>query len=356
VRPADDAENPPRGASAHTVTLRFEDGVERAISVAPGEFILDAALRQGVPLVHQCRSGSCSTCIAQVLGGDVVMAAERSTSLMAAEVAEKKRLLCSAYALRDSTIGLHYPASLIDETTPRVIAGEVRHVDWPASTVAKLEVELEDGSRFGFRSGQYVRLRVPGTDQWRSYSMASTARDLPRLDFLVRIIPGGAMSEYLRSRCRAGNEIEIEGPMGAFILHPSQTLHLFVAGGSGLAPILSMIDEIRRRPGRRPPMLLSFGCNSERQFFYREEVELRAWWMPELRVVLSADEVDDPSSGLLRGTPVATLHDDCVTDRDAAAYLCGPRAMIEAARARLLDLGVKPQHIYAEQFVASAIG
>ena len=72
----------------------------------------------------------------------------------------------------------------------------------------------------------------PDTNEWRSYSMASMPRDLPQLEFLVRLIDGGTMSEYLRAPNRVGEAITIEGPLGAFILHPSRAPHIFVAGGT----------------------------------------------------------------------------------------------------------------------------
>jgi benzoate/toluate 1,2-dioxygenase reductase subunit len=342
-------------ARSHKVSLHFEDGAERAIEVEAEEFVLDAALRHGVPLVHQCRSGSCSTCVAQLMAGEVVMAADRPTSLLSAEAAEGKRLLCSAYARADSSVRLHYPAALIYGIQPRMLSSVVAAVDWPSPSVAKLSLDLSSQTDFSFRSGQYVRIKVPGANEWRSYSMASTPRELPRMDFLVRIIAGGLVSEYLRSRCRPGDEIVVQGPLGAFILHPSRAPHVFVAGGTGLAPILAMLDEIRYRPGPRPPMLLSFGCASESQFFFRDEVELRQWWMPQLRVILSADQVDNTDSGLIRGTPVAALDNEHFNDPQTTAYLCGPPPMIEAARRRLLQMGLVADRIYAEQFVPSAI-
>ena len=207
-------------------------------------------------------------------------------------------------------------------------------------------------SDFSFHAGQYVRIKVPGTDQWRSYSMCSTTRDLPKMEFLVRIIPGGAMSEYLRA-AREGERLEVEGPLGAFILHPSKGLHVFIAGGTGLAPILAMIDQIRRANGPKPKMLLSFGCASDKTFFYRDEIELRQWWIPQLSVRLSADRIEDPASGLIQGTPVDALDAEAISDPEAAAYLCGPPPMIEGARRRLVELGVRPERIYAERFVAS---
>jgi NAD(P)H-flavin reductase/ferredoxin len=340
-------------AAPHRITLRFEDGVEKGITVEPGEFVLDAALRQGVPLVHQCRSGSCSTCIAQVVDSAVETAPNRATSLIAAEISEGKRLLCSSYALRDGAVWLAYPSTLIYEGEVRILSAVVSGIEWPTASVAKLTLELEDEAGFSFRAGQYVRVKVPGSGEWRSYSMASLPRDLPKLELLVRIIEGGLMSEYLRGRCNPGGRIDVEGPMGAFVLRESRAPHIFVAGGTGLAPILSMIDTIRRRPGARPKMILSFGCASQQNFFYRDEVELRAWWMPQLRVILSADRVDDPASGLIRGTPVDALADERVDDPETVAYLCGPPPMVEGARRRLVELGVKPSSIYAERFVAS---
>jgi benzoate/toluate 1,2-dioxygenase reductase subunit len=343
---------PQAAAHAHRVTLRFEDGVEKEIEAGAGEFVLDAALRQGVPLVYQCRSGSCSTCVGQMVSGRLEMARERAVSLIASEIAEGKRLLCSSHALAPSVVRLHYPSSLIYAEERRNFEARVASVEWPVPSVAKLELALDRRAGFSFHPGQYLRIKVPGTDQWRSYSMCSTPRDLPKLEFLVRIIPGGAMSEYLRA-AREDERLEVEGPLGAFILHPGRGLHIFVAGGTGLAPILAMVDEIRRASGPKPKMLLSFGCASDRTFFYRDEIELRQWWIPQLRVRLCADRVEDPGSGIIQGTPVDALGADPINDPAAAAYLCGPALMIEAAHRRLMELGVNPERIYAERFVAS---
>jgi len=343
---------PAAAANVHRVTLRFEDGVEKEIEAGADEFVLDAALRQGVPLVYQCRSGSCSTCVGQMVSGTLAMVRDRALSLIASEIAEGKRLLCSSHALAPSVVRLHYPSTLIYADARGNFEARVAGVEWPALSVAKLAIALERRAGFSFHAGQYVRIKVPGTGQWRSYSMCSTPRDLPKMEFLVRIIPGGAMSEYLRA-AREGERLQIEGPLGAFILHPGTGLHVFVAGGTGLAPILAMMDEIRHASGPKPKMLLSFGCASDKTFFYRDEIELRKWWIPQLSVRLSADRVEDPASGLIEGTPVDALGTEAISDPQAAAYVSGPPPMIEAARRRLAELGMSPERIYAERFVAS---
>ena len=190
---------PPAAANAHRVTLRFEDGVEKEIEAGADEFVLDAALRQGVPLVYQCRSGSCSTCVGQMVSGTLEMARDRALSLIAAEIAEGKRLLCSSHALAPSVVRLHYPSALIYAEERRNFEARVASVEWPVPSVAKLAIALERRAGISFHAGQYVRIKVPGTEEWRSYSMCSTPRDLPKMEFLVRIIPGGVMSEYLRT-------------------------------------------------------------------------------------------------------------------------------------------------------------
>ena len=184
---------PAAAADAQRLTLRFEDGVEKEIEAAADEFVLDAALRQGVPLVYQCRSGSCSTCVGQLVSGTLEMARDRALSLIAAEIAEGKRLLCSSRALAPSVVRLHYPSTLIYAEERRNFEARVAGVEWPAPSVAKLAIALERGAGVSFQAGQYVRIKVPGTEEWRSYSMCSTPRDLPKMEFLVRIIPGGVM-------------------------------------------------------------------------------------------------------------------------------------------------------------------
>src|ERR1700739_1811006 len=137
----DEASSPPPPAAAvnaHRVTLRFEDGVEKEIDVGADEFVLDAALRQGVPLVFQCRSGSCSTCVGQLVSGTLEMARDRALSLIAAEVAEGKHLLCSSRALAPSVVRLHYPSALIYAEERRNFEARVAGVEWPAPSVAKL--------------------------------------------------------------------------------------------------------------------------------------------------------------------------------------------------------------------------
>ena len=124
-----------------------------------------------------------------------------------------------------------------------------------------------------------------------------------------------------------------------------------VAGGTGLAPMMSMLDHIRAQSGIKPPILLSFGCKDAGSLFHRDELDLRALWMPTLDLRVSVDDGPDDDPTLRIGNPVTAVRPEDI-DNETVAYLCGPPTMIEAAHSHLINLGVRADRIYAEQFVA----
>ena len=335
------------------VVVRFADGVEKTIQVGENQTILDAAKEQGVRLVHQCLTGSCGTCIAKVEAGSVRMSTGRGTCLLPSEAAEGYRLTCTSFADSDAVIAMDYPSTILDEPEAKRYTAQVLAMSWVANNVVKLELALPGDHDFIFRSGQFVRVKVPGTEEWRSYSMASTTADLPTVVLLLRVLDDGVMSNYLRSRCAVGDAIEMEGPFGVFYLREAKVQHILVAGGTGLAPMLGMLEDIRTQTGRKPKTLLSFGCATEANCFLLDELEVRQAWMPNLKVKVSVASPGSEYRGLV-GNPVEVIGATDVTDPEAVAYLCGPPAMIEAARAHLEKLGVKPENIHAEHFSASA--
>ncbi|GAA4017929.1 hypothetical protein GCM10022212_12080 [Actimicrobium antarcticum] len=344
---------PAQDSAASQVTFQFLDGVERQIQVSPGQTILDAAKSNDIRLVHQCKTGSCGTCVAKVLCGDVRMSTERGTSLFPSEHAEGLRLTCSSFADTDCVLGLDYASTLLDEPAPALVQSVVTGKEWVAPNVVKLTLALPCDVDFEFRSGQYVRIRVPGTDAWRSYSMASSTHDLPAVTLLLRVLDEGMMSNYLRKSCAVGDELELEGPYGTFYWRPSKAAHILIAGGTGLAPMLAMLDDISVLSGKKPKVLLSFGCATADNLFCLDELDVRAALLPNLALRVSVSSPDGTYGGLV-GNPVSVIAAEDIVDPETVAYLCGPPAMIESARRHLEDIGVKRDNIHAEQFSASA--
>lgn len=334
------------------VTLRFSDDVRQIVRVAPGETVLDAAIAQEAPVFYQCKSGSCSSCLATLRDGDAAMRSGQASVLTKSEIEGGQRLLCRTEVSGECTFSLDYDSNAAG-AGPTKATTFVNAVERIAPDAMRLELELADGEWMEFRPGQYIQVNVPGTDEWRSYSIASKVETLPVIELLIRLLPGGTMSNWLIDEAKVDASVAIEGPFGSFFLDPEiRAPHFMIAGGTGLAPMMSMIDTIRDKPGKKPSILLSFGCASPEGLFHQDQLELRRSWMPTLDARISVDAGVESTEYRI-GNPVSAITAEDVVDPDSVAYLCGPPAMIEAARNHLIELGLSPERIHAEQFVAS---
>lgn len=334
------------------VKFRFTDGVEYEHLCDGDENILNAALRSEVPLLSQCQSGSCGTCVARLLTGEVKVVGGESSSLLKSEREAGLRLTCQSKPVSDCVFEVDYDSSL-GEVRPEAFESNIEDIEWLSNDVVRLRLALPEDDYFNFEPGQFLQVRVPGTDHWRSYSMASGMRDMPNVTLLIRILPDGVMSNYLNSEAEPGDLVELQAPFGSFRLRKSKAPHIFVAGGTGLAPFLSMFEAIRRYSGSKPPMLLSFGCANDAGLFAVADLEDAAFMLPTLSYRISVEQKLDADTDAVIGNPVEAITADDVTSKDSVAYLCGPPAMIEAARTHLSKIGVSPDNIFSEQFVSS---
>jgi benzoate/toluate 1,2-dioxygenase reductase subunit len=338
-------------SSIRQVELRFTDSEIRTIEVDDGETVLAAAKRAGHRLASQCEVGTCCTCVAWLHDGTAEMPEGQVTALTRDEVAAGQRLLCQTRVLSGAAaFDLDYPSSVLTGYPTIPFTAKIQRLTWVTDSVVQLDLKVPKAVRLRFMAGQYCRIKIPGTEVWRSFSMASGEHEQGRLSFLVRVLPSGAMSDYLRDEARPGAMLEVEGPIGGFVLEPSSRPHLLIAGGTGLAPMLSMLDKIRLvRP--TPPVLLIFGCVREAELFLQDELEARQSFMPTLTLRIALVEPGD-ARGVVKGNPVEVLRAADVLP-DSIAYLCGPPGMISAAEARLVEFGVSPHDVRTEQFLPS---
>lgn len=337
--------------SSYHVKFNYSDGVSQELDVAAGETLLDAALAADIPLLYQCRSGSCSCCMAQLTAGEAVTRSGASSTLLSSEYDAGKRLLCLCQAESDCSFELDYSSS-VGATSASEVNAFIDSIENIGGNVIRLTLELAEGDWLEFLPGQFVQIEVPGKGVLRSYSPYSTSVQLPKLELMIRLQPDGVMSEFLQQQAEVDQVLKLSGPYGAFFLREEtrKAPHIFIAGGTGLAPILSMIDSLKQRSGSKPPMLLNFGCSRAEDLFGLEDIELRQHWLPTLEARICVSH--DTPEGMFAGNPVAALRAEDVRP-DSVAYLCGPQGMIDAATTRLLELGMKPEQIFAEQFVAS---
>ena len=210
-----------------------------------------------------------------------------------------------------------------------------------------------------FAAGQYFALGLPVDGRWlqRPYSTASTAPATGSLEFLVRLVPTGALTPRIW-RLRPGDELRIGPPKGIFrLVEDDARTHLLVATGTGLAPFLSMARWIRSRPGGHPRVVVVHGVARAEELAYRATLERWSAEDGRIQYVPAISRPTDPANagwpgrtGRLDRVVAALVEDGAIRVDDVVAYLCGNPAMIEAVGAVLRSAGVADGAVIQEHY------
>ncbi|MCV7381337.1 oxygenase [Mycobacterium alsense] len=330
------------------VTVGYSDGTHRAMPVRPDQSILEAAEEHGVAIVNECQSGICGTCVATCTAGRYQMG--RTEGLSDVEREARKILTCQTFADSDCRIELQYPA---DDNAALLVAGEgvVTGIDLVSPGTALLRVDVSAMAPAPkYKPGQFAQLQVPGTTAWRNYSYAHASGDGAELEFVIRLLPDGEMSNYLRDRARPGDRIALRGSKGNFYLRPVVRPVILVAGGTGLSAILAIAESLEG--GTAHPVHLLYGVTSVEDLCKLDELkalERRVAGL-ELHVIVARPDAEwDGRTGLVTDL----LDERMLAGGDADVYLCGPGAMVEATRTWLQRNGFHRVGLYHEKFVAS---
>jgi benzoate/toluate 1,2-dioxygenase reductase subunit len=329
--------------TTYTIALNFEDGVTRVIQCDDDEKVTDAAFRQKINLPMDCRDGVCGTCKCFAEKGEYELEFYMDESMSDAEAEEGFVLACQM--IPESDCVLRVPASSTAcKTAPEAVPGEVLGVDRMSDTTFALR--LKTAKPIGFLPGQYVNVTVPGTDAHRSYSFSS-APGADVATFLIRNLPGGVMSGYLADRASAGDAVTLTGPMGAFYLRPIERPQLWLAGGTGLAPFLSMLEQVAAQ-GCDQPIALYYAVTRAADLVELDRVKALADRIGTVTVVTILAAEDDAHDR--KGFVTDHVTADDLNGGDCDVYLCGPPPMVDAVRTHFGKLGVAPANFYFEKF------
>lgn len=348
--------------TAYDVTLVTADGQESRLHCGSGTSVLEAAEDAGIMLKSSCESGGCGACSAVLKGGRVEMG-DHDPNVMEVPEDQGGILLCRSYPQEDCRIELPYDQSKIVVGPPVRHDAEITALDRVADGVMRLLLTLrpgEDGSASAdFESGQFVRIVVPGTDQAdgrevrRAYSPANVSNWDGQLEFYIRLLPGGAMSDYLSERAKVGDVLTVSSADGEFGLAENGLRpRWFLAGGTGLSPLLSMLRKMAEW-GEAQPARLFFGVTRHSEVFAQDEIAAISESLPEFR----ADTVvwnPDPEWAGAVGNPVdLAAAEIALMDEMPDVYLCGPQPMMDAALVALTAAGVPADQIHLERFSSS---
>ncbi|WP_448092996.1 benzoate 1,2-dioxygenase electron transfer component BenC [Pseudomonas lini] len=327
----------------YNIALQFEDGVSRIIPCNADELVCDAAYRAKINIPLDCRDGACGTCKSHCESGEFTMGEYIEDALTDDEAASGYVLTCQMKPTSDCVVRI--PASSAAcKTVVGSHGGKLMDIARDSATTVSFSVQAE--RPLAFLPGQYVNLQVPGTKETRSYSFSS-APNQTRLSFLIRDVPDGLMSAYMRNKAQADDFMMFTGPYGSFYLRPTVRPILMLAGGTGLAPFLSMLLWLKDNPTTQP-IRLAYGVNTNDDL-----VELGT--LAEIKSIMPNFEfftcvVDRESGHPKLGYVTDHLSAGDLYDGSVDVYVCGPPPMVEGVRKWIAGVGVTPKNFLFEKF------
>ena len=319
---------------------------ERTIKVEGGDTLLSILTQHKLFVPSACGGkATCGLCKIPVTSGGGEMLPTETVFVTRQEREQGIRLACQVKVQRNIEVRL--PESML---AAREYEGNVTAIETLTYDTKLVRFSL-GGEELVFKPGQYVQLLVPGTDQFRAYSIASPPSGRNAFELIIRYVPGGLCTGWVRKALAVGDRVKLTGPFGDFYLREDSEREIVaIGGGSGMAPMRSIIMHLAEQ-GMPRKTTLFFGARSLRDLFYIDvyrDIEKR---FANFRYIpaLSEPRPEDNWTGETGFiTQVAAKH----VSRDGAkeAVLCGPPPMIDAAMRVLPRLGVPPEQTYFDKF------
>lgn len=335
--------------------VRLKD-TDLDFAVGRNETVLEAALKEGIAYPHDCTVGTCGACRSRLLSGKVDAITPFGYTLGREELQAGYILACQAVPKTDLILDVPLSGAPVVSTAGRITGRIALTHD-----IARVTWEVDAPVRF--RAGQYMSLTWPGAPGPRSYSFCSApaVQGATTLSAFVRLVPGGAFTEALFAGRLDDVPFTIEAPLGTFWLRDGESADrnpiLMIGGGSGLSPLMSILEDALAHGVQRDVILL-FGGRAERDLYCLPEIAaMAAAWQGkfDFRPVLSEERADGRRFGLVTDE-IAPALADLGIPADTQAYLCGPPGMIDAGIATLTGAGVPLTSIFYDKFTDAGTG
>jgi CDP-4-dehydro-6-deoxyglucose reductase len=330
----------------------------REFIVEDDETILEAALRQNVILPYGCKNGACGSCKVKIVEGMVAQGTHSASALKPEEVVQGYGLMCCATAQGDLTIEARTVAAAGDIPV-RKMPCRVASIEKPVSDVAIVRLQLPANERLQYLAGQYVELLLRDGSR-RSYSMATAPHDADQIELHIRHMPGGKFTDTVfgatQPALKERDILRFEGPLGTFFLREdSKKPIVFVASGTGFAPIKAIIEHcIHREIGRE--MILYWGGRRPQDLYLHGLAEHWANSVPGFRYVpVISDALPEDNWNGRVGFVHRAVMEDFSKLEGHQVYACGAPIVVDSARRDFVDqCGLSEDDFFADSFTSAA--
>ncbi|MDT4762500.1 2Fe-2S iron-sulfur cluster binding domain-containing protein [Sphaerochaeta sp. PS] len=333
-----------------TVKISINDG-SKVLEVDGGQPLLRALNQEGVFIPSACGGrGSCGLCKVKVVsgGGDYL-----PTELPFISDEERKQLIrlsCQVKVKTDVAIVIPEELFLVKEFT--TVVESIKDL---THDIKQVTLSLKDPTEISTKAGQYIQFVVPEYEDsdesvYRAYSMASPPGDSKHVELEIRLVPNGICTTYVHKHLKEGDEVIINGPYGEFYLRDTERNIIFIAGGSGMAPIKSMLLDMEKKGSTRKTTYF-FGARSKRDLFLLDEMKALEKTIPNFTFVpaLSEPQAEDKWEGEV-GLITDVVRRMVSEGSNSEAYLCGSPGMIDACIKVLHELEVPPENVFYDKF------
>lgn len=319
--------------------------LDKVLQVPTGANLLETLRANDVPISYSCMAGRCGTCRCKVVSGSVVDTGREAKITNPAE--DGYILACTSVLTESCAIEIPEPDEVVTHPA-RIIKATVASIEDATHDIKILR--LRPAKPLSFSPGQYATLQFT-PNHIRPYSMAGLSTD-DELEFHVRLVPGGRVSGYVFNQLKVGDAVRVSGPLGtAYLRTRHQGPMLCVAGGTGLAPILSIIRGVFTA-GMDNPIHLYFGVRSLQDIYGLDRLQSLKEELPSLKLEIIVT-TDDGSAQHRIGLVTEAIAQDIADFRGWRAYVCGAPPMVEATAALLKQRGIDDQQVYADAFYSS---
>jgi ferredoxin-NAD(P)+ reductase (naphthalene dioxygenase ferredoxin-specific) len=328
----------------------------QSVAAEGGDTILSALLDHGVGFAYSCQAGNCGTCRCELVAGEIFELEYSEHALSAEERARNIVLACRSQVWSDVVVRQLDAEEFVVHPS-RILRCRVLTMDHATHDVLRLRLEVLAGGPFSFSAGQFAKLSFPflRTEE-RDYSMANTPEE-KILEFHIRVMAQGSVSRRVSESLKPGDEVRVFGPLGsAYLRAQHQGPMLCIAGGTGLAPIRSIVRGALDA-GVQQPIHVYFGARAERDVYLESELAELAARHANLKLSVVLSEVDGASregSGRRHGLVSDAVAADFADLSGFKVYMAGPPPMVDAATALVQARGVAHRDIHADAFYPAA--
>ena len=330
---------------SHQVTIKPSG---HQFTVHEGETVLEAALRENIALPYGCRNGACGACKGKVLAGELDYGAYQPSTLTEEDRNMGLALFCTAQPRSDLTLEAKEIGAAKDIPV-KTMPCRIEAMEKLADDVMLLRLKLPSNERLQFLPGQYIDFLLKD-GKHRSFSLANTPESDETLELHIRHVPGGAFTEQVFSAMKPKDIMRIKGPLGSFFLRESDKPIIFLAGGTGFAPIKSIVSHAFHH-GTERQMVLYWGAKSLADLY---QPDLPAKWQQEHENFTFIPVLSEPKPSDAWPGRTGLVHQAVLADfadlSGYEVYACGAPPMIDAAKKDFMAQGLPEDAFYSDAF------